>query len=37
MTIDEKGKMNQNAGKYAGMTIQEAKKAVATDLQKKVS
>ena len=34
MTIDEKGKMNQNAGKYAGMTIQEAKKAVATDLQK---
>ncbi|MBE0512837.1 valine--tRNA ligase, partial [Candidatus Bathyarchaeota archaeon] len=32
--IDEKGKMNQNAGKYAGLTIQEAKKAVATDLQK---
>ncbi len=34
MTIDEKGKMNQNAGKYAGLAIQEAKKAVATDLQK---
>jgi valyl-tRNA synthetase len=34
MTIDEKGKMNQNAGKYAGMAIQEAKKAVATDLEK---
>jgi valyl-tRNA synthetase len=32
--IDEKGKMNQNAGKYAGLTIQEAKKAVATDLEK---
>ncbi|NIU38839.1 valine--tRNA ligase [Candidatus Bathyarchaeota archaeon] len=32
--IDEKGKMNQKAGKYAGMTIQDAKKAVATDLLK---
>jgi len=34
ITIDEKGKMNKNAGKYAGLTIQETKKAVATDLQK---
>ncbi len=34
ITIDEKGKMNENAGKYVGMTIQEAKKAVATDLEK---
>jgi valyl-tRNA synthetase len=34
MTIDEKGKMNQNAGKYAGMAIQEAKRAVALDLEK---
>ena len=32
--IDEKGKMNEKAGKYKGLTIQEAKKAVATDLQK---
>ncbi len=34
IAIDEKGKMNQNAGKYAGMTIQEAKRAVANDLKK---
>ena len=32
--IDEKGKMNEKAGKYAGLTIQEAKKAVAKDLEK---
>ncbi len=32
--IDEKGKMNENAGKYAGLTTQEAKKAVVADLQK---
>jgi valyl-tRNA synthetase len=32
--IDEKGKMNENAGKYAGLTTQEAKKAVLEDLQK---
>ncbi|KPV64598.1 MAG: Isoleucine--tRNA ligase [Candidatus Bathyarchaeota archaeon BA2] len=32
--IDEKGKMNEKAGKYAGLTIQEAKKAIATDLEK---
>jgi valyl-tRNA synthetase len=34
MCIDEKGKMNQNAGKYAGMTTSEAKKAIAKDLKK---
>jgi len=34
MVIDEKGRMNQNAGKYAGMTTQEAKKAIASDLEK---
>jgi valyl-tRNA synthetase len=34
ITIDEKGKMNEKAGKYAGLTIQEAKKAVAADLEK---
>jgi len=34
MVIDEKGRMNQNAGKYAGMTTEEAKKAIATDLEK---
>jgi valyl-tRNA synthetase len=32
--IDEKGRMNENAGKYAGLTTQEAKKAVVADLQK---
>ncbi len=31
--IDEKGKMTQNTGKYAGLTISEAKKAVARDLE----
>jgi valyl-tRNA synthetase len=34
MCIDEKGRMNQNAGKYAKMTVAEAKKAVAEDLKK---
>ncbi|MCK4884523.1 valine--tRNA ligase, partial [Candidatus Bathyarchaeota archaeon] len=31
--IDDKGKMNQNAGKYAGLTTKQAKKAVVADLQ----
>ena len=34
MCIDEKGRMNQSAGKYAEMTIAEAKKAMAKDLEK---
>jgi valyl-tRNA synthetase len=34
MCIDEKGRMNRNAGKYAGMTITEAKRAMAEDLKK---
>jgi valyl-tRNA synthetase len=34
MLIDDKGKMNKNAGKYAGLTTKEAKKAVVTDLEK---
>jgi valyl-tRNA synthetase len=34
MCINEKGRMNQNAGKYAGMTTTEAKKAVAEDLER---
>lgn len=33
MCIDEKGRMNQNVGKYAGMTAAEAKKAMAKDLE----
>ncbi len=33
MILDEKGKMNQNAGKYAGMTSEEAKKTVIEDLK----
>jgi valyl-tRNA synthetase len=32
--IDEKGKMNKNAGNYAGLTVKEAKKAVVVDLEK---
>jgi valyl-tRNA synthetase len=32
--IDEKGKMNENAGKYVGLTTQKAKEAVVADLQK---
>jgi valyl-tRNA synthetase len=32
--IDEKGKMNKNAGKYAGLTVEQAKKAVVADLEK---
>jgi valyl-tRNA synthetase len=33
--IDDKGKMNQNAGKYAGLTTKEARKAVLKDLEAK--
>ncbi len=33
MCIDEKGRMNQNAGKYAGMTTEEAKEAMIEDLK----
>jgi valyl-tRNA synthetase len=33
MVMDEKGRMYQNAGKYAGMTIGEAKKAIMEDLK----
>jgi valyl-tRNA synthetase len=33
--IDDKGKMNQKAGKYAGLTTKEARKAVLTDLEAK--
>jgi valyl-tRNA synthetase len=33
MVLDEKGKMNQNAGKYAGMSSEEAKKKVIEDLK----
>ncbi|MCD6446248.1 valine--tRNA ligase [Candidatus Bathyarchaeota archaeon] len=32
--IDEKGRMNKNAGKYFGMTIEEAEKAIIEDLKK---
>ncbi len=32
--IDEKGKMNKNSGKYAGLTVEQAKKAVIADLEK---
>lgn len=31
--IDDKGFMNQNAGKYAGLTTKQAKKAIVTDLR----
>jgi valyl-tRNA synthetase len=34
MSIDEAGRMTESAGKYAGMTVQEAKKAILTDLKK---
>ena len=34
MCIDEKGKMTQNAGKYAGLTVEEAKKAITNDLER---
>lgn len=36
MCIDEKGRMNQNTGKYAGTTVTEAKKAMVTELKKEV-
>jgi valyl-tRNA synthetase len=32
--IDEKGRMNDNAGRYAGMTTEEAKEAIVEDLKK---
>jgi valyl-tRNA synthetase len=31
--IDEKGRMNENAGKYDGLTVQEAKKRIIEDLK----
>jgi valyl-tRNA synthetase len=31
--IDDKGRMNENAGKYAGLTVKQAKKAVVADLE----
>ena len=34
MSIDEAGRMTENAEKYADMTVQEAKKAILTDLTK---
>jgi valyl-tRNA synthetase len=34
MVLDEKGRMNQNAGKYAGLTTDEAKKALVAELEK---
>jgi valyl-tRNA synthetase len=34
MCITETGKMNENTGKYAGLPVAEAKKAVAKDLEK---
>jgi valyl-tRNA synthetase len=33
MCITETGKMNENTGKYAGLTVAEAKKTVAKDLE----
>jgi valyl-tRNA synthetase len=34
MVLDEKGRMNQNAGKYAGLTTEEAKKTIVAELEK---
>ncbi|MFP3984398.1 MAG: valine--tRNA ligase [Candidatus Bathyarchaeia archaeon] len=34
MVLTENGKMNENAGKYKGLTIQEAKEAILEDLKK---
>ncbi|UCE29388.1 MAG: valine--tRNA ligase [Candidatus Bathyarchaeota archaeon] len=34
MVINQKGEMNKNAGKYAGLTTQQAKKTVTEDLEK---
>jgi valyl-tRNA synthetase len=31
--IDEKGKMNENAGKYKGLTVKEAREAIIKDLK----
>jgi len=33
MCIDDKGRMTQNAGRYAGMTTEEAKKVIVEDLK----
>jgi valyl-tRNA synthetase len=33
-TLTKNGKMNKNAGKYSGLNIQEAKKAIVKDLEK---
>jgi len=32
--IDEAGKLNENAGKYVGLTVEEARKAVVRDFEK---
>jgi len=34
MSVDEKGRMTEKAGKYANLTIQEAREAILTDLKK---
>jgi len=34
MCINGTGKMNENAGKYAGMTVEEAKKEIVRDIEK---
>jgi len=33
MCVDDKGRMTQNAGRYAGMTTEEAKKVIVEDLK----
>ncbi|MFQ6064443.1 MAG: valine--tRNA ligase [Candidatus Bathyarchaeia archaeon] len=33
MSIDDKGRMTDNAGKYAGLTTEEAREAILTDLK----
>ena len=35
MLIDENGRMNKNAGKYSGLSIEEARKNITEDLDKK--
>ncbi|MHA1710656.1 MAG: valine--tRNA ligase, partial [Candidatus Freyarchaeota archaeon] len=32
--IDEKGRMNENAGRYAGLSVEEARKAIIEDLER---
>jgi len=34
IAIDEKGRMNENAGKYKGLTAEEAREAITKDLEK---